>query len=172
MYLYVVRHALAEEREFFAKKKLEDSLRPLTVKGKKRMQKMISRLKFELRDVELIVTSPFARAKQTAEIISVMLGGAKVIESAELVPHALPRAFINWLRVEAKDKRHVMIVGHEPHLSSLVSLILSGKEAISFIDLKKSSMALLETGNFDEMVASKANLLWLVSPKLVERLSK
>ena len=40
MELYLVRHAIAEDREDFAKKNQDDSLRPLTVKGRKRMQKV------------------------------------------------------------------------------------------------------------------------------------
>lgn len=170
MFLYIVRHAIAEERDEFAKKKLEDSLRPLTIKGKKRMQKIISKLKTELKELDLVVTSPFVRAKQTAVLISDMVGKPKVIESAELVPHAAPQAFVRWLKSEGKSKKRVLIVGHEPHLSSLVSYILSGKEGESFIELKKSSIALIETGSFEELTPSKASLLWLISPKLVEKL--
>jgi phosphohistidine phosphatase len=105
MFLYIVRHAIAEEREEFAKKKLEDSLRPLTIKGKKRMQKIISKLKTELKELDLVVTSPFVRAKQTAVLISDMVGKPKVIESAELVPHAAPQAFVRWLKSEGKSKK-------------------------------------------------------------------
>lgn len=170
MFLYVVRHAIAEEREDFAKKGLEDSLRPLTMKGKKRMQKLVLKMKSELKDLDLVVTSPFVRAKQTAGLISDIVGKPKIVESAELVPHAAPQAFVRWLKSEGKSKKKILIVGHEPHLSSLVSYILSGKEGESFIEIKKSSLALIETGSFEEVTPSKASLLWLVSPKIVEKL--
>jgi phosphohistidine phosphatase len=170
MFLYIVRHAIAEERESFAKKNSEDSLRPLTIKGKKRMQKVVLKIKNELRDIDLIVTSPFVRAKQTAAVVAEMIGKPKIVESAELVPHATPHAFLKWIKAQGKDKKKVMVVGHEPHLSSLASLILSGKAEDSFIELKKSSVALIETGNFEEITPSKASLLWMVSPKLIEKL--
>lgn len=170
MYLYIVRHAIAEEREEFARKNQEDSLRPLTIKGKKRMQKVINKFKNELKELDLIVTSPFVRAKQTAQLIADIVGKPKIVESAELVPHAPAQAFVRWLKSEGKSKKRVLIVGHEPHLSTLASYILSGKEGESFIELKKSSISLIETGNFEEMTPSKASLLWLISPKLVEKL--
>ena len=84
---------------------MEDSLRPLTIKGKKRMQKIISKLKSELKELDFVVTSPFVRAKQTAIVISDMLGKPKVIESAELVPHVAPQAFVRWLKSEGKNNK-------------------------------------------------------------------
>ncbi|MCK6596884.1 MAG: histidine phosphatase family protein [Bdellovibrionaceae bacterium] len=169
MFLYLIRHAIAEEREIFAKKKLEDSLRPLTIKGEKKLSKIIIKIKKDLSDVDLIVTSPFLRTKQSAKIISDLLGKKKVIESAELVPHATPEAFIPWLKSHGKSLKKIVVVGHEPHLSSLGSYILTGKTE-SFLELKKSSIALIETGSFEEITPSKASLLWLLSPKLIDKI--
>ncbi|MBN8537212.1 MAG: phosphohistidine phosphatase SixA [Deltaproteobacteria bacterium] len=166
MLLYIVRHAIAEDRDLFAKKNPEDSLRPLTMKGKKRMRKIIQGIKRELAEIELIVTSPFLRAKQTANLISEMIGKIQIVESAELVPQAPPQAIIKWLKMEGIKHKKILIVGHEPHLSSLASLLLSGKSEGRFIEFKKSSIALIETGNFSELTPSRASLLWLLSPKM------
>ena len=170
MYLYIVRHAIAEEREDFLQKNSDDSLRPLTAKGQRRMQNVILKLKSELKDIDLVVTSPFVRAKQTATLISELIGKPKIEESAELVPHATASAFVNWIKAHGKNKKKVMIVGHEPHLSTLISYLLSGNNNNGFVEMKKSSIAMIETGSFEEITPSRASLIWLFPPKLLEKM--
>ncbi|HWU41779.1 MAG TPA: histidine phosphatase family protein, partial [Bdellovibrio sp.] len=86
MELIIIRHAVAEEREDFVKKNLEDQLRPLTLKGRKRMQKICVKLRDYVKGFDVIVSSPFTRARQTAEILSQIYFETKVIETPELVP--------------------------------------------------------------------------------------
>lgn len=167
MYLFIIRHAIAEEREDFAKKNTDDSLRPLTAKGKKKLQKMILGLEKEFDKLELVVTSPYLRAKQSAQIISELMDNVRIVECAELVPHAPPQALLKWLRTQCAQNKKVAIVGHEPHLSSFTSYLLSGNFKDNFIELKKSSAALVEIGNFEDIAASKSKLLWLASPKIL-----
>lgn len=165
MELVIIRHAVAEEREDFAKKGLEDQFRPLTLKGRKRMQKVCFQLKDFIKDVDVIVTSPFTRARQTAEIISQIYFEKKVLEAPELVPQSPPQAFLKWLRVQGKSFKRIAIVGHEPHLSSFASFMLTGRPE-SFIDLKKSGVIVLEVESFASAEAGSAQLLALAPPKL------
>jgi len=167
MYLFIIRHAVAEEREEFAKKNADDSLRPLTSKGRKKHQKMILSLEKEFDKLDLIVTSPYLRAKQSAQILSELTEGAKIVESAELVPHAPPQALMKWLKTHCGGHKKVAVVGHEPHITSFVSYILSGNDNESFIEMKKSSVALVEIGSFEDLTPSKAKLQWMVSPKVI-----
>lgn len=166
MYLYVVRHAVAEEREEFAKKNTDDSLRPLTPKGKKKLQKMILGLEKEFEKMDMIVTSPYVRAKQSAHVVSEIAENAKIVESAELVPHAPPQALLKWLKTHGAQCKKIAIVGHEPHLSMFTSYLLTGNSKENLIELKKSSVALVEIGSFEDITPSKAKLLWLTSPKI------
>lgn len=166
MYLYVIRHAQAEEREDFAKKNADDSLRPLTSRGKKKLQKMILNLEKDFEKLDLIVTSPYLRAKQSAQIIADITENTKIVESAELVPHAPPQALLKWLKSHCSQNKKVAVIGHEPHLSSFTSYLLTGDPKENFIELKKSSVALVEIGNFEDIAASRAKLLWLASPKI------
>ena len=166
MYLYIIRHAVAEEREDFAKKNADDSLRPLTGKGKKKLQKMILGLEKEFEKLDLILTSPYLRAKQSAQIIADITDETKIVESAELVPHAPPQALLKWLKNHCAQFKKVAIVGHEPQLSSFTSYLLTGNPKESFIEIKKSSIALVEIGNFEDITASKSKLIWLASPKI------
>lgn len=166
MYLFIIRHAIAEEREEFAKKNTDDSLRPLTSKGRKKHQKMILSLEKEFERLDLIVTSPYLRAKQSAQIVSELTDGTKIVESAELVPHAPPQSLVKWLKTHCGGHKKVAVVGHEPHLTSFASYLLSGSDKESFIEMKKSAVGLVEIGSFEDLTPSKAKLQWLASPKI------
>lgn len=167
MNLIIVRHALAEDREEFAKKNLEDSLRPLTAKGRKKMIKMMEWVSPLLGEVDMIVTSPYLRAVETAQLLQSYWKKLDIKEVAELVPHSPPVAFMKWLKAHAKDKKNVLMVGHDPHLSLFLSYLLAGKNE-SFIELKKSGIALVEIGSFADIETSSARLLWLAQPRMVE----
>lgn len=164
MELIIVRHAVAEEREDFKKKGMEDHMRPLTLKGRKRMQKVCMQLREVVKEVDLIVSSPLTRARQTAEIISQIYFETPVVEAPELVPQGPPQAFLKWLRSQAKHHRRIVVVGHEPQLSSFASFLLTGKEQ-SFIDLKKSGVIGIEVESFAHIEAGGAQLLYVIPPK-------
>lgn len=166
MELIIVRHAVAEEREDFKKRGLEDNLRPLTLKGRKKMQKVCVFLRDYVKELDVIVTSPLVRARQTAEIMSQIYFDTKVIETPELVPQSPPPAFLKWLRVQGRNYRRIAIVGHEPHISSFTSYMLSGKPE-SFIDFKKSGVIGLELESFAQAEAGSAQLLYYLPPKFI-----
>ena len=164
MELIIIRHAVAEEREDFVKKNLEDQLRPLTLKGRKRMQKICVKLRDYVKGFDVIVSSPFTRARQTAEILSQIYFETKVIETPELVPQSPPQALLKWLRVQGRSYKRIAIVGHEPHLSTFASYLLTGK-AESFIDLKKGGVIALEMESFAQAEVGSAQLLYSIPPK-------
>ena len=166
MELIIIRHGIAEDREDFAKKNLGDHLRPLTLKGRKRVQKVGMQLADWIPSVDLIVSSPFVRARQTAEIMSQIFFETKVIEAPELVPQSPPAAFLKWLKAHARDLGRIVIVGHEPQLSCFASYLLSGRPD-SFIDLKKGGALSLELESFDLSQVGTAELLWLLPPKFL-----
>lgn len=165
MNLTLIRHAIAEDREVFAQKNLEDSQRPLTAKGRKKMDKMLEWVQPWMNEVDLIVSSPYLRALQTAEMIQQMLGKKlRVMQAPELVPHCPPQAFIKWLKAHARDKKNVIAVGHEPQLSIFLSFLLSGKSE-SFIEIKKSGIAIVEINSVVDIETTNAQLVGLLSPK-------
>lgn len=167
MQLILVRHAIALDREAFLNKTgLDDSLRPLSVKGRKKMQKIALELQSWIKSVDLIVTSPYLRARQTAELLSEIFINTKLIESAELVPHGHPDLFVKWLRSHGKNHKKIMMVGHEPQLSSFASYLMAGKSASTLV-LKKSGVACLHVPDWDELDMCTAQLLWLVQPRQI-----
>lgn len=161
-----MRHGIAVEREDFAKTNQEDHLRPLTLKGRKRTQKVAMQLRDWIEDVDLIVSSPFTRARQTAEIVSQIFMETKVVESAELVPSSPPQAFKRWLRSHGDDCKKILVVGHEPHLSVLASFLMSN-QVESLLDLRKSGILSLQMDSFKNLTPGAAKLLWLVQPRQI-----
>jgi len=159
-----MRHGLAEDREEFAKKNQDDSLRPLTMKGRKRTQKVAMQLRDWLEEVDLIVSSPFTRARQTAELVSQIFIETKVVEAPELVPSSPPTAFKRWLRAHGEGHKRILVVGHEPQLSILASYFMSGQEE-SLLELKKSGTLCLKIENFKTVAPGTAKLMWLLQPR-------
>lgn len=168
MILILVRHAPAIEREDFKSNNQEDGLRPITIKGKRRMQKVGFKLREWVDEVDLIVTSPLLRATQSAEILSQIFDEAPVKQSPELVPECPPKAFIKWVKFHGKNIKTMLVVGHEPHLSLLSSYILTGHEEAQIL-MKKSAMICFKIDTHQDIIPGKAKLLWHVQPKMVGR---
>ena len=77
MNLLVIRHAVAEDRETFAEQGKDDSLRPLTDDGRRKMQRAARGIQSMVPSVGVIATSPFVRATQTAQVVGKSARGAE-----------------------------------------------------------------------------------------------
>jgi len=118
MKLYVMRHGPAED---FAASG-HDADRALTESGRERVR-LVAKLLAESDEApRAIVSSPLVRALQTAEIVAATTGVTQVETSRELAPGGNARAFVSAIMRD--DKRRVMIVGHEPDLSTLLETML------------------------------------------------
>ncbi|MEQ1876046.1 MAG: histidine phosphatase family protein [Bdellovibrionia bacterium] len=165
MKLLVVRHAKAEERDNFSRKSSDDDLRPLTDEGRQVMAESARRIRKWAGVPDILVSSKLVRAVQTAEILAKEFGSSGFLQIGQLAPDESPMEFLKWLEtcVAEKSPRMVCCVGHEPHLSLMVSYFLTG-EARSFIDFKKSGACLIEfsDGQIEERAAT---LRWHIGPK-------
>lgn len=167
MKLFLIRHAVAEDREEFRSQNPNDELRPLTEKGRKNFSKLCVTLHPYFTNVDLVVSSPYTRSKETAELFISSIGLDTFAEAPELVPHSPPIAFAKWLRNHARTNREVVVIGHEPFLSLFASYLLTGHE-LPILSFKKSGVACLEISTFSEMGPRSAHLAWLISPKLIK----
>ncbi|HEX9050039.1 MAG TPA: histidine phosphatase family protein [Anaeromyxobacter sp.] len=170
MDLLVVRHAIAESREEFARSGGEDDAeRPLTPEGRRKFEKGARGLRKLAGGVELLATSLLARATQTSDILEAQWPGKlRVVRLRELAPETDPAALLGWLRRHRRRKL-VAVVGHEPHLSRLVELALTGRSS-EFVDLKKGGACLLSLGKSPR--AGGATLRWLLTPAQLRRLGR
>jgi phosphohistidine phosphatase len=165
MKLLVVRHGTAMEREDFAGTGESDDLRPLTDEGKAEMKLIAAGLRSEVATLDVLATSPLLRARQTAEIIAdaYEFRDAQVIDS--LVPGAPFDEFVGW-SAGLGETKVVAVVGHEPHLGTLVTWLLAGGNQ-SRIRLKKGGACLVE---FDAVPQRDSGILnWLLTPRQLVR---
>lgn len=161
MDLYVLRHGIAEERKTGA----PDRVRRLAPRGVRRMRKITSALRAMDVRVDRILTSPFERARGTAAIVRKELG-APVTVMTHLRPNGDPRRVIAGLRALRGGAGSVMIVGHEPMLGQIISVLLTGSGAAS-VPLKKGGLCKLCVG--DLRYGKSASLEWFLTPRLLVR---
>jgi len=165
MKLYLVRHAIAENR---SPDHEDDNLRPLTEKGKEKMERIAGGLRKLGVEPDLIVSSPYVRASQTASILAKTLKyKEEFIYSDFLVPMGEPDDMIGEIN-EKYSVDELMLVGHEPSMSMLASVLLAGNPNIS-INFKKGGVCCLSVD--DLHYDRKATLEWLVTPKISTKLS-
>lgn len=164
MKLYLVRHAIAEDSAGYE----DDSLRPLTEKGREKMKRIAVTLRELGVAPDLIVSSPFLRARQTADILAKELKySGEPAHSEFLVPMGEPNDMIGEIN-EKHPVDELMLVGHEPSLSALAGVLLAEKAEIA-INLKKGGVCCLSVD--DLRYDRKAVLEWLITPKIATRLS-
>lgn len=163
MNLYILRHGIAADR---SAEYPNDDLRPLTGKGIRRMRREAEGMSAIGVAPDLIISSPLVRAVQTAAIVrdGLDMPHQTAISNA-LVPEAHPSQIIQELADGHSSSGSVMVVGHEPHLSSLVSYILTGK--VSWvIRLKKGALC-----NMEISASGRGQLLWALAPKQLRALT-
>lgn len=132
MDLFVVRHAVAEERG----PHIRDEERALTEKGRERFTKMVACLNRLDVHFDRVLCSPWLRAVQTAEMLDA-LGGPR-LES----PHLAGEPGEDLL--QALDGSRVAVVGHEPWLGDLVTWLITGDVAgLPVVELKKGAVVWL-----------------------------
>jgi phosphohistidine phosphatase len=165
MRLLMIRHAIAEEREHFARTGKDDHLRPLTDEGRKKMKQGARGLRTVLPEIDLLATSPLTRAAQTGAIVDSVYGGLKEVEIEELAPDADPADFLRWLRQRKEET--VAVVGHEPSISLILSWLLTGAER-QILTFRKGGACLLEFPG--EVAAGTATLQWALTPAQLRQL--
>ena len=161
MNFFLLRHGIAVEREEFGS--ASDGLRPLTAKGRRQLRQTCGALRKLKLDFDLILSSPLVRARQTAEIVAAELKLKKRLAFAdELKPGGSPKKLVEKISRQHPAVKKTLLVGHEPDLSRLISLLVTGGPGL-LLDFKKGGLAKLE---IEELRAGKcAMLAWLLTPK-------
>jgi phosphohistidine phosphatase len=159
MQIVIIRHGIAASAAS-AKSAHDDASRSLTKEGRQKMRKAAKGLQRLVPALDLIATSPLARAAQTAEIISEAYDGVRTVQVSALSPRKPVAALLEWLNAHPADAT-LALIGHEPHLSAFLCWLLTGLQE-SFVGLKKGGIALLQC---DAPVSpGRAKLEWLLKP--------
>lgn len=160
MKLLLVRHAIAEDAELFARTGGTDAGRPLTEIGRKKMRKGANRLRSQVERIDVLASSTLLRARETADIIVRAFGDIAVLERQDLSPHSALDSLLVWLKARPATAT-VALVGHEPHLGLLIGVLLAGIPR-SLLNLKKGGVVLIE---FAATVEPGAGVLqWALTP--------
>ena len=161
MKLYLLRHGDAADPN--DPRYPTDAARPLTPKGIKRTRQLANGLRQMDITFDVIFSSPLIRAKQTAEIVARSL---KLEKHLRFTNHLAPGGTFVDLLAQIEHTRpaikSVLLVGHEPFLSGLISLLCTGGPALA-LEMKKGGLCRLEL----EMVRAGrcATLEWLLTPR-------
>jgi phosphohistidine phosphatase len=158
--LYLVRHAIAYERNTL--RWPDDAERPLTPDGEERFRRAARGLARVAGGVDLVLSSPFVRAWQTAVVLSEEAGWPAPVECPALEPDRSPDETLKELGPHA-DRDSVALVGHEPHLSALIALLVTGHAGGDAFGLKKGGAFRLST---DGLVPGEAALRWALTPRI------
>ncbi len=165
MKLVIIRHGPAGDRDEWEAEGRDDRLRPLTSEGKKEMQRAAAGLAWLAPTIDVLATSPLVRAAESAEIVGSFYSSKFVILDS-LAPDHKPDEVVRWLR-DQPAAQTLALVGHEPHLSTLVGYLLTEKR-VSFVGLKKGGACLLDLS--DSPRPGRATLKWALTPRVLQRL--
>jgi phosphohistidine phosphatase len=142
MYLYLIRHGIAEDLDPLVPNSLaSDEIRTLTKIGRKKFTQVAAKLqKLEL-TFDLIITSPLVRARQTAAILVDRQLSPKLEVSQDLKPSGNLSTWLTAWNARSRDRaiNTVALVGHEPTLSEWAELLVFGKVCHKLI-LKKGGV--------------------------------
>ncbi len=163
MNLYVVRHAVAYERDRV--RWPDDHDRPLTRPGERRFRRAASGLRRIVPGVDVVLSSPFVRAWRTAVILREEAGWPVPLVCEALEPGIAPEAVLEAIRKHA-EAHSLAIVGHEPGLQEFCAHLLVDPGSRPPFELKKGGVACLRI----DKESQEATLRWLAAPRILRAL--
>lgn len=163
MKLYILRHAIAEPR----RPNLSDSRRCLTEEGLKELQQAVRGLRALGVRPDLILSSPYKRAWDTALVTARLLRRRKPQELEALKPDGTPPHIWAGLRPHVASKS-IMVVGHEPLLTEFAAFLLNASQLS--INLKKSGLIRIDLSAV-QTDRPAGQLRWLLTPRQMARMA-
>jgi phosphohistidine phosphatase len=172
MDIFILRHASAGLKRA---NPILDRKRPLDKEGKRHCLQLAHVLNAMKLQFDVIVSSPLKRSLQTASFVGTEMGyEQKILSSPALAPEGTLADFQKLLR-EYAEFESVLLVGHNPNLTSFLGSLLvpasafpamsvDGRSALAPVRLRKGSLARLN------MTRGPATLQWLLDPRTVRSL--
>jgi phosphohistidine phosphatase len=158
MQIYLLRHGLAED----GKPGGRDAERALTAEGKKKLREVLRSARAAGVRPDLILTSPYRRAAQTADVAAASLGYEReVVRSKVLQPASNPRDVWDEIRVH-RDVAELLLVGHEPLFGAIAAYLLNSPGLQ--IDFKKGALLRIDLQSIGPQ--PHGVLKWMLTPKL------
>lgn len=162
MLILIVRHAQAGEHGSYP----DDTLRPITRQGREIQAQVSATLRKRKLAPDLILSSPWKRAWQTAQVMCREFSGKKKLKPVP-APSLAGEPDLNAIQADLGDTAavsSVALVGHEPWLGELASLLLTGEPHRLSIDFPKSGVIGIEAGTLE---GGAGMLRFFLRPKMV-----
>ena len=160
MKLIFIRHGLAEGH--FSQNQDADFERNLTEEGIKRLIKTFKLFKKSEQKIDVIFSSPLARAIQTAELLWDFYREADLELMADLDILDDPLHLVEYISFLPADGCYAF-VGHDPHLTTVIASLLALHPEHDFMTIKKGGICVLEGRMWEGF-----NLELLISPKFLK----
>jgi phosphohistidine phosphatase len=166
MTLYVIRHAIAEDEAPGG----DDGARRLTPRGREKFRAEVAGLRALGAEIDILLTSPLVRAVETAAILADGYDGVPTPRELAALAGGVPPA--ETLRALRPFVRHdgVAIVGHEPGLSGLASLVLCGRPDALGFELKKGGILAIDVRA--SSLEGGGTLRWMLTPRQLRQLGR
>jgi len=166
MRLWIVRHGIAIDRE--DPKCPSDPERYLTPEGIKKTREAAQGFATLEDKPELFLSSPYVRAKQTADLFAeaFKIPKSKIETTEHLLPGAEPAAFFREL-ARHRGADSAICFGHAPNLDELIAHALGSKKDLT--ELKKAGAACVDLAR---IVPAAGTLVWLMTPRLLRNLAE
>ncbi len=164
MRIFLIRHGIARDKELLPA--IPDDERPLTDEGRKRLKACLPGFKLLIPQLDVMLSSPLLRAKQTANLITRAL--SKTL-SIQIDSNLAPDGCLNSLRrslLSLPSASDIALVGHEPCLSELAAILLGSERSV--LSFKKGGACCIDVPNAPH--SENAALLWHAPPKLLRAL--
>lgn len=167
MLLLLIRHARAGDRD--PDRWPDDTLRPVTNVGREihaQMSRALVRLECA---PEAVLTSPWVRALQTAELMIEEMELDLEPVRCDVLARQPELATLDEQVRALGDVAAVALVGHEPWMSELASLLLTGERDKLAIDFPKSGVLGVDT---QQVAPGAAALRLFLRPRYIRDLSR
>ncbi|HQH27675.1 MAG TPA: histidine phosphatase family protein [Oligoflexia bacterium] len=168
MKLILIRHGAAQDAQEWQARGKNDELRPLTNAGRKKMRQAFRGVAKLAPNIELIISSPLLRARQTAEILHNEFPKAHLDESRLLSPGTSPLQMLEVVLAQ-QPGNVIALVGHEPNLGLFLGLLISGG-CDALLRFKKGAACLVEFTGLPEK--GRGRLCWFAAPATLRSLGE
>lgn len=158
MELYLLRHGIAEDRSSTGR----DADRALTDEGRQKLQRVLKRAASAAVEPSLIISSPYKRALETAEIAASELRyKGEILRSGSLIPDSSPPSV--WAEIrEHRDEPAILLAGHEPLFSATVAFLLGS--SLTMVEFKKAALVRIDLHGLTAQ--PQGVLQWMLTPKV------
>jgi len=166
MRIVLIRHAIAQDRDEAAAEGIGEADRPLTSEGRDKMALAARGLGRVMARPDLLASSPWRRARATADILADALDLHEVLTTPALLPGRLHGELLGWLD-DRGNPESVALVGHEPGLGQWAEWLLSGQTQ-GILRLKKGAACRIDFAA--RPAAARGELQWLLTPRQLRAL--